>query len=211
MTPPGPRSSALSRTQPQSIQGIYWDLSKQRISKLYRFFISNNPSPRIRTFKSQSNLTSDRWPGSISLRIPAVLVSECLPDVILTHPSSWHPPAVRASPRVSGWHWPALWAWCDPVTRWPVTQISGHISHISTPRELLSPDYLGLTAGFLQLSPGVSLDPAAASWISLCVTDISWPSRAWVTLVTHVSDLSRLHISWWCRLRWRSWAEDKVA
>ena len=67
MTPPGPRSSALSRTQPQSIQGIYWDLSKQRISKLYRFFISNNPSPRIRTFKSQSNLTSDRWPGSISL------------------------------------------------------------------------------------------------------------------------------------------------
>ena len=66
MTPPGPRSSALSRTQPQSIQGIYWDLSKQRISKLYRFFISNNPSPRIRTFKSQSNLTSDRWPGSIS-------------------------------------------------------------------------------------------------------------------------------------------------
>ena len=63
------RSSALSPTQPQSIQGISeidWDLSKQRISILYHFFISNNPSPRIRTFKSQSNLTSDRWPGSIS-------------------------------------------------------------------------------------------------------------------------------------------------
>ena len=124
MTPPGPRSSALSRTQPQSIQGIYWDLSKQRISKLYRFFISNNPSPRIRTFKSQSNLTSDRWPGSISHlsphpSCPGLWVS---PDVILTHPSSWHPPAVRASPRVSGWHWPALWAWCDPVMsrdQWP--------------------------------------------------------------------------------------------
>ena len=73
MTPSGPWSSALSRIQPQSIQGIYWDLSKQRISKLYRFYISNNPSPRIRPFKSQSNLTSDHWPGSISpsLRIPS--------------------------------------------------------------------------------------------------------------------------------------------
>ena len=99
----------------------------------------------------------------------------------------------------------------DVTLSWPVTQISGHISHISTPRELLSPDYPGLTAGFLQLSPGVSLDPAAVSWISLCVTDTFWPSRARVTLVTHVSDLCRLHIRWWCRLRWSSWAEDNVA
>ena len=79
--------------------GIYWDLSKQRISKLYRFYISNNPSPRIRPFKSQSNLTSDHWPGSISLPLsPHPQLSWCLRVSLM---SSW--PIRLVNPQKTTW------------------------------------------------------------------------------------------------------------
>ena len=137
---PGTPELGIVSTQPQSIQGIYWDLGKQRISKLYRFFISNNPSPRIRPFKSQSNLTSDHRAGSSpASQHPASQLS----DALLLLMSSWAirhpdtPPAVRASDWLSGGHCPAFWPCCDPVirgdgARWALTQISGHISNIST-------------------------------------------------------------------------------